>query len=123
MDKRTHSGSSTSYAVFTQDGQGSKHGTLKEATPHSSSGTKLTSFAAKLCPLWESTLGPLPDSLTEIFPQTSFAARGHSRGNEVEAAHVLSSESVLKCRTGVMVRGDESSEAPARTCWEASSSW
>lgn len=115
------SGSSISYAVFTQHGQGSKHGTLKVATPHSSSGTKLTSFIAKLCPLWESTLGPLPDNLTEIFPQTVFVARGHLRGNQVEAAHALSSESVLKCRAGVMVEGDESSKAPARTCLEASS--
>lgn len=77
-------------SVFTQDGQGSKHGTLNEASPHSSSGTKLTSSTAKLCPLWESTLGPVPDSLTEIFPQMSFAARGHLRGNQVEVAHALS---------------------------------
>lgn len=48
----------------------------------------------------------------------SFAARGHLRGNQVEEAHALSSESVLKGRAGVMARGNESSEAPARTCWE-----
>lgn len=56
------SGSSTSYAAFTQDSPG----TLQEAGPHSSSDTKLTSSTAKLCPLWEGTLGPVPDSLRSL---------------------------------------------------------
>jgi len=105
----------------TADGQDSKHGTLKEASPHSSRGTKLTSSTAKLCPLWENALGPAPDSLTGVFPQMSFAARGHLRGSQVEAAHALSSESGFKSRAGVMLQGDDSSEAPARICWEDSS--
>lgn len=123
MDKRTHKGCQRLVHKLQSShkmakAQGSTHGTLKKASPHSSSGTKLTSLTAKLCPLWESTLGPVPDSLTEIFPQMSFAARGHLRGNQVEADHALSSKSVLKRRAGVMAQGDESSEAPARTCWE-----
>lgn len=45
----------------------------------------------------------------------SLVARGHLRGNQVETAHALSSESALKLGVGVMVWGDKSSETPART--------